>query len=54
MASKRKTPAEIRSEASALAKYSAEEREREGDPEGAGVLRDLTTAIKKMKLSTSG
>lgn len=51
MASKGKTPAEIRSEASALARYYAEEREREGDPEGAGVLRDLAAAINKIKLS---
>lgn len=42
---KRKTPAEIRKEAADLARFWAIEREREGDPEGSGLIRDLAKAI---------
>ncbi len=46
-----KTATEIRREAAALAREYAREHLRDGDPEGAGVMRDLTQAIARIKLT---
>lgn len=46
-----KAPVAIREEAYELAMLQAAERETDGDPEGAGVIRDLADAIRKITLS---
>jgi hypothetical protein len=53
MMTKRKTPAEVRAEASRLARYVAEQRERDGDPEGAGVIRELADDIDAISLAAA-
>ena len=47
----RKAPVAIREEAAELARIAAEQREQDGDPEGAEVLRDLFEQIRKISLS---
>lgn len=47
----RKTAAEVRAEAYRLVRAEAVEREKTGDPEGAGVLRDLARDIKAIRLT---
>ena len=46
-----KAPLAIREEAYELAQIAAEEREKDGDPEGADVLRDLAESIKGIRLT---
>jgi len=41
----------IREHAAELARVAAEEREKDGDPEGADVIRELEAAIRKIPLS---
>lgn len=48
---KRKTAAEVRKQASLLVRYRANERELEGDPEGADILRDVAREILKLRLT---
>lgn len=43
---KLKTAGNVRREAYRMAMDAATEREKEGDPEGAGVIRDLAQSIK--------
>lgn len=45
-----KTARELRADAVRLARIAASEREKDGDPEGAGVIRDLAASISKIKL----
>ncbi len=53
MATVRKTPGMVRAEAERLARQAAEERFRDGDPEGAGVIIDLADQIAAIWLSRS-
>ncbi|HEX7781220.1 MAG TPA: hypothetical protein VF509_00275 [Sphingobium sp.] len=46
-----KRPSDVRDEAYRLALYHARERANEGDPEGAGVIRDLAASIKRIRLT---
>lgn len=46
-----KAPVAIRCEAYELALEAANERESDGDPEGAGAIRDLAERIKAIRLS---
>lgn len=46
-----KPPADVRDEAYRLALEHARDREADGDPEGAGVIRDLAAAIKRIRLT---
>lgn len=46
-----KTLVDIRNEAAKMARASAREREDTGDPEGAGVLRDLAKEIETIRLT---
>ena len=46
-----KHPARIRREAATLAREAARDREADGDPEGAGVLRDLADRIGRIRLT---
>ena len=48
---RRKSAGAVRAEAAQLARDFAEERDRDGDPEGAGVLRDLADAIEAIALN---
>lgn len=41
----------IRREAAQLAREAANQREADGDPEGAGVIRDLAASIDKIRLT---
>lgn len=43
---------QVRAEAVRLARAEAREREMTGDPEGAGVLRDLAAAIRRIRLTS--
>lgn len=45
-----KRPSDVRDEAYRLALFHARERANEGDPEGAGVIRDLAASIKRIRL----
>lgn len=47
----KKTAAEIRDEAAAMARWEAIEREQTGDPEGAGCFRELAQAISRIRLT---
>lgn len=51
MARYRKELHTIRREAAQLARNAAVEREKDGDPEGAGVIRDLAADIEKIRLT---
>lgn len=53
MATIRKTPSMVRAEAERLARRAAEERFRDGDPEGAGVIVDLADEIAAIWLTRS-
>ena len=46
-----KTPREIRADAVAVARRHAVERLKEGDPEGAGAMRDLANSISRIRLT---
>lgn len=46
-----KRPSDVRDEAYRLALFHARERANEGDPEGAGVIRDLAASIKRIRLT---
>ena len=46
-----KSSADLRDEAYRLALNVARERESDGDPEGAGVIRDLAASIKRITLT---
>lgn len=46
-----KRPADVRDEAYQLALEAARDRDRDGDPEGAGVIRDLAASIKRLRLT---
>lgn len=46
-----KLPTDVRTEAYRLALECAREREKDGDPEGAGVIRDLAASIKRIRLT---
>lgn len=48
---KRKTPAEVRKQASLIVAYWANERERDGDPEGADLFRQVSREILKLRLT---
>lgn len=50
---RRKTPAEIRREAAAMARADYLQRLADGDPEGAGVLQDLARAIARIRLTVT-
>jgi hypothetical protein len=50
MTKKQKTAGQVRKEAYGMARDAADEREKEGDPEGAGVIRDLAQAIKAIPI----
>lgn len=41
---------EVRADAVALAREAADQRFRDGDPEGADVIRDLAKAIGRIQL----
>lgn len=43
------TPIDIRNRAARLAREAAREREACGDPEGAGVIRDLANEISRIR-----
>jgi hypothetical protein len=45
-----KTASAVRREAANLAMEAARQRDRDGDPEGAGVLRDLAQAIRAIAI----
>lgn len=45
-------PAEIRRIAAAMARADARECESDGDPEGAGRLRDLAARIDRIRLTS--
>lgn len=49
-ARRRKTASAVRAEAARLAAQEAEQRDRDGDPEGAGVLRDLARTIRAIRI----
>jgi hypothetical protein len=51
MMTKRKTPAQVRAEAANLARYVADQRARDGDPEGAEVIRELADDIEAISLA---
>lgn len=51
MARMPKTAKTVRDEAEALAREWSDDRERDGDPEGAGVLHDLADRIAKIPLT---
>lgn len=51
MARQRKAPIAIRVEAEEIAREWARDREAEGDPEGAGVIRDLADRIGRIRLT---
>ncbi len=53
MSRKHKTGSEVRLEAVRLAQYVAEQRERDGDPEGAQVIRELADDIRAINLFKS-
>ncbi|TKW64666.1 MAG: hypothetical protein DI616_18160 [Paracoccus denitrificans] len=46
-----KRAADVRDEAYRHALDAAREREADGDPEGAGVIRDLAASIKRIRLT---
>ncbi|RSV12406.1 hypothetical protein CA235_17225 [Sphingomonas sp. ABOLF] len=46
-----KRPADVRDEAYRLALEAARDRDRDGDPEGAGVIRDLAASIRRIRLT---
>jgi len=46
-----KQPSRVRREAASLARDAARDREADGDPEGAGVLRDLAARIDRIRLT---
>lgn len=46
-----KRAADVRDEAYRLALDAARERMSDGDPEGAGVIRDLAASIKRIRLT---
>jgi hypothetical protein len=46
----RKTPEEIRAEAASLARYVADQRERDGDPEGSAIISELAEDIAAISL----
>lgn len=46
-----KASAAIREEAAELAVEAARQREQDGDPEGANVLRDLSAQIRRIRLT---
>lgn len=46
-----KYPVVIREEAFELARMAAEQREADGDPEGAEVIRDLAEQIRNIRLT---
>lgn len=46
-----KQPSDVRDEAYRLALDAARERAADGDPEGAGVIRDLAASIKRIRLT---
>lgn len=46
-----KLPTDIRTEAYRLALEWARERDKDGDPEGASVIRDLAALIKAIRLT---
>lgn len=47
-----RTAKEMRFAAARRARVAADDRERDGDPEGAGVLRDLAREISRIRLTT--
>ncbi len=47
-----RTARDVRQEAVAMARRWARDRMADGDPEGAGVIRDLADAIARIKLLT--
>lgn len=50
---KLRPPSEIRDEAVRLALHASVERAKDGDPEGASVIRDLAWQIKQISLFKS-
>lgn len=44
-------PVVIREHAAELAREAADQREKDGDPEGADILRELEQEIRKIPLS---
>lgn len=46
-----KAPFAIREEAAELALEAAQQREQDGDPEGADVLRDLAAQIRRIRMT---
>ena len=46
-----KAPIAIREEAAELARQTAQQREQDGDAEGADVLRDLAAQIRRIRLT---
>lgn len=47
----KKTARELRAEAIEIVRSSARQRDRDGDPEGAGVLRDIADQIGRIRLT---
>jgi hypothetical protein len=45
-------PKDIRAEAIALARSYARQRDHDGDPEGAAVIRDLASELARIRLTS--